>query len=53
MTRHRGSPVERVLARPGHELQRVLGTREPSSDELDVARAALDHLLGLEAKPAA
>ena len=31
MKRHAGHPAARVLARPGHELQRVLGTREPAA----------------------
>ena len=48
MNRHAGHPAARVLARPGHELQRVLGTREPAPDQLEVARAALDRLLAAE-----
>jgi dihydropteroate synthase len=41
MNRHAGHPAARVLSRPGHELQRFLGTREPAPDQLEVARAAL------------
>jgi uncharacterized protein YqhQ len=48
MNRHGDHPAARVLARPGHELQRVLGTREPEPDQLEVARAALDRLLAAE-----
>jgi uncharacterized protein YqhQ len=46
--RHADSPVTRVLRRPGHELQRVLGTREPTEDQLDVGRAALAEILRAE-----
>jgi uncharacterized protein YqhQ len=48
MNRHAGHPAARVLSRPGHELQRFLGTREPAPDQLEVARAALDRLLAAE-----
>jgi uncharacterized protein YqhQ len=48
MQRNRTSPVARVLARPGHELQRIAATREPSPAELEVARTALDEVLRLE-----
>src|SRR4051812_25549488 len=46
--RHRGSRLSRALARPGHELQRALGTREPSDDQLDVGRAALAEIIRAE-----
>jgi hypothetical protein len=48
MTRNRDHPVARVLARPGHELQHRLVTAEPSSDQLEVANAALAACLDLE-----
>jgi uncharacterized protein YqhQ len=48
MNRHADHPAARVLAAPGHELQRLIGTREPSSEELEVAHAALDRLLAAE-----
>ena len=32
MTRHPTHPLARALAKPGHELQHRLGTREPSAD---------------------
>jgi uncharacterized protein YqhQ len=38
----------RLLRRPGHELQRVLGTREPSEEQLRVGRAALAEILRVE-----
>lgn len=46
--RHPDSAATRVLRRPGHELQRVLGTREPTEDQLDVGREALDEILRAE-----
>jgi len=47
-TRHAGHPLARAFRAPGTALQRAIGTREPSDEELDVARAALDRLLVLE-----
>jgi uncharacterized protein YqhQ len=49
MTRHPAHPVSRALAKPGHELQHRLGTREPTAEQLEVAEAALRACLGLEA----
>ena len=49
--RHPDSPAARALRRPGHELQRVLGTREPSERQLEVGRAALDEILRVEQAP--
>jgi uncharacterized protein YqhQ len=48
MTRHDEHPFARALAKPGHELQHRLGTREPSADQLEVANAALHACLELE-----
>jgi uncharacterized protein YqhQ len=48
MTRNGEHPLARALAKPGHELQHRLGTREPSSDQLEVADAALHACLELE-----
>ena len=47
--RHAGTAAARALRRPGHELQRVLGTREPTDDQLEVGRAALAEILRVEA----
>jgi hypothetical protein len=47
--RHSGSVAARALRRPGHELQRVLGTREPTEEQLEVGRAALEEILRAEA----
>jgi len=49
--RHAQSATARALRRPGFELQRVLGTREPDSDQLAVGRAALDEILRVEGAP--
>ena len=46
--RHPDSVATRALRRPGHELQRVLGTREPTEEQLDVGRAALEEILEAE-----
>ena len=46
--RHADSPVTRVLKRPGFELQRLIGTREPDERQLEVGRAALDEILRVE-----
>jgi hypothetical protein len=48
MTRNAEHPLSRALAKPGHELQHRLGTREPSADQLEVANAALHACLELE-----
>jgi uncharacterized protein YqhQ len=49
MTRNAEHPLSRALAKPGHELQHRLGTREPTADQLEVAEAALHACLELEA----
>jgi uncharacterized protein YqhQ len=46
--RRPGSRAARLLQAPGFVLQRGLGTREPSSEQLAVASAALDALLAAE-----
>jgi hypothetical protein len=46
--RHAGTITARALRRPGHELQRVIGTREPTTEQLDVGRAALLEILRVE-----
>jgi uncharacterized protein YqhQ len=47
--RHADTATARALRRPGHELQRVLGTREPTDEQLEVGRAALAEILRVEA----
>ena len=48
MVRNEDHPLARALAKPGHELQQRLVTAEPTPDQLEVARAALDECLRLE-----
>ena len=48
MTRNPSHPLSRALAKPGHELQHRLGTREPTEAQLEVAEAALAACLRLE-----
>ena len=49
--RHADSAAARALRKPGHELQRLLGTREPSERQLEVGRAALAEILRVEPAP--
>jgi uncharacterized protein YqhQ len=49
--RNASSPLARALRRPGFELQRVLGTREPDDRQLEVGRAALAEILRVEPQP--
>src|SRR4051812_27611865 len=51
--RHAETATARALRRPGHELQRVLGTREPTDEQLEVGRAALAEILRAEGAVAA
>jgi uncharacterized protein YqhQ len=51
MTRNPKHPLARALAKPGHELQHKLGTREPTPEQLEVAEAALHACLELEHDP--
>jgi uncharacterized protein YqhQ len=53
MSRHREHPLAQLLQRPGLELQRLVTTSEPTSDQLDVAEVALQELLRLEEEAAA
>jgi uncharacterized protein YqhQ len=46
--RHAGTSAARLLRRPGHGLQRLVGTREPTRPQLEVGRAALQEILRLE-----
>jgi Protein of unknown function (DUF1385) len=49
--RHPNSALTRLLRRPGHEIQRVVGTREPTEEQLAVGRAALAEILRVEDSP--
>jgi uncharacterized protein YqhQ len=46
--RHPDSAVTRLMRRPGFEIQRAVGTREPTEEQLEVGRAALDEILRVE-----
>jgi uncharacterized protein YqhQ len=46
--RHADSPITKALKRPGYELQRLIGTREPDERQLEVGRAALAEILRVE-----
>jgi uncharacterized protein YqhQ len=48
MVRNPDRPLARALARPGHELQHRLATREPTPEQVEVAEAALHACLELE-----
>jgi uncharacterized protein YqhQ len=41
----------RALRRPGFEIQRLIGTREPDERQLEVGRAALAEILRVEPSP--
>ena len=43
--RHDGSALSRMLRKPGFEIQRLIGTREPTEEQLEVGRAALEEIL--------
>jgi uncharacterized protein YqhQ len=51
--RNSGTGLARALRRPGFELQRIVGTREPDERQLEVGRAALAEILRVEPPPAA
>ncbi len=46
--RHPDSPLARALRRPGYEIQRLGGTREPTEEQLEVGRAAMEEILRVE-----
>jgi uncharacterized protein YqhQ len=46
--RHPDSSVTRLMRRPGFEIQRAVGTREPTAEQLEVGRAALEEILRVE-----
>jgi uncharacterized protein YqhQ len=46
--RHSGSRISRAIKKPGHEIQRLVGTREPTKEQLEVGRAALQEILRVE-----
>jgi uncharacterized protein YqhQ len=46
--RHSKSALARALRRPGYEIQRVVGTREPNEAQLEVGHAAMAEILRVE-----
>jgi uncharacterized protein YqhQ len=40
--------MAKLLRKPGHEIQRLFGTREPTPEQLEVGRAALAEILRVE-----
>jgi hypothetical protein len=46
--RHPDSRLTRLMRRPGFEIQRAVGTREPTEEQLEVGRAALAEILRVE-----
>jgi uncharacterized protein YqhQ len=46
--RHPDSAITRLMRRPGFEIQRAVGTREPTEEQLEVGRAALAEILRVE-----
>ena len=50
--KHPDSALTRLLRRPGNEIQRVVGTREPTAEQLEVGQAALAEILRVEGLPA-
>jgi len=47
--RNAETKLARALKRPGFEIQRLIGTREPDERQLEVGRAALAEILRVEA----
>lgn len=52
MSRHPDSRLAKLLAKPGHELQHRVATREPTPEQLEVAESALAACLRLEEEAA-
>jgi uncharacterized protein YqhQ len=46
--RNADSGLAKLLRRPGYEIQRLIGTREPTEEQLEVGRAALAEILRVE-----
>jgi uncharacterized protein YqhQ len=50
--RNPSTPIGRAVHGPGHEIQRLLSTREPTPEQLEVGRVALQEVLRAEAEAA-
>jgi uncharacterized protein YqhQ len=46
--RHHGDPLAEAFHTPGREIQRLVATREPSAEQLEVGEAALAEILRVE-----
>jgi uncharacterized protein YqhQ len=46
--RNSDTALARLLRKPGYEIQRLVGTREPTPEQLEVGQAALDEILRAE-----
>jgi len=50
--RHHDSPLARAFHAPGHEIQRLVATKEPTPEQLEVGVAALAEILRVEEEEA-
>jgi uncharacterized protein YqhQ len=46
--RHHGDPLAEAFHAPGREIQRLIATKEPTSEQLELGRAALAEILRAE-----
>ena len=46
--RHHGEPLAEAFHTPGREIQRLLATKEPSPEQLEVSLAAMAEILRAE-----
>jgi uncharacterized protein YqhQ len=51
--RHHGEPLAEAFHTPGREIQRLLATKEPSPEQLEVGAAAMAEILRVESEPSA
>lgn len=51
--RHHGEPLAEAFHAPGREIQRLLATKEPSAEQLEVGAAAMAEILRVEPGPGA
>jgi hypothetical protein len=49
--RHHGEPLAEAFHTPGREIQRLIATKEPTAEQLEVGRAALAEILRVEEAP--
>ena len=49
--RHADTALAKALRRPGYEIQRLVGTREPTEEQIEVGQAALAEILRRETDP--